>query len=200
MRRLPLHRRGGVQPSKLRVSVLFLSWLGFMALVFCLAWLVSVVLLNKTLSAVDAAWLKVDDAVDERVGTSVEPDCWAFQHLHKSGGMTIRRIMNPPKGDLDANGEIVGYGTDEWRLGGRFRDGTLLPQLLDEKRYRIATGGYVGALRLSPRLAKNCQYFTVFRCAGGRRCVRGVGQSGGSFATSNRRGKFRARVHPKYLK
>eukprot|EP00752_Nemacystus_decipiens_P003612 g3329.t1 len=89
--------------------------------------------------------------------------CWVFQHLHKSGGMTIRRIMNPPKGDLEEDGEIVGYGTDEWRLGKGLMDETLASQLLDEERYRIATGGYTGALRLSPRLSKSCKFFTVFR-------------------------------------
>eukprot|EP00903_Cladosiphon_okamuranus_P011158 g10531.t1 len=93
----------------------------------------------------------------------VERACWVFQHLHKSGGMTIRRIMNPPKGDLEADGDIAGYGTDEWRLGRAFSEETLAPQIVDEKRYRIATGGYTGALRLNPRLSKACGFFTVFR-------------------------------------
>lgn len=93
----------------------------------------------------------------------VDADCWVFQHLHKSGGMTIRRIMNPPKGDLEEDGDIVGYGTDEWRLGRAFWDETLSPQLLHGKRYRVATGGYTGALRLSPGLARGCRFFTVFR-------------------------------------
>lgn len=77
-------------------------------------------------------------------------DCWVFHHLHKSGGMTIRKIMHPPKGDLDGGGDIVGYGTDEWRQGDAFIEGVYAPNLLDEKRYKIATGGYVEALRRSP--------------------------------------------------
>lgn len=71
--------------------------------------------------------------------------------------------MNPPKGDLEPDGDIVGYGTDEWRLGRAFREGTLTPQLVDEQKYRIATGGYTGGLRLNPRLATSCGFFTVFR-------------------------------------
>ncbi|CAM9583975.1 unnamed protein product [Ectocarpus sp. 6 AP-2014] len=77
--------------------------------------------------------------------------------------MTIRKIMHPPKGDLDGGGNIVGYGTDEWRQGHALIEGVYVPNLLDEKRYRIATGGYVEALRRSPGVAESCQYFTVFR-------------------------------------
>ncbi|CAM9739501.1 unnamed protein product, partial [Ectocarpus sp. 8 AP-2014] len=77
--------------------------------------------------------------------------------------MTIRKIMHPPKGDLDGGGNIVGYGTDEWRQEDALIEDVYVPNLLDEQRYRIATGGYVEALRRSPGLAESCQYFTVFR-------------------------------------
>lgn len=142
------------------------SWFrGRMSLtfLFCLAALCSVFLLKPRASAQPSVALLKTEEVEEDRPPLIYPVCWVFQHLHKSGGMTIRRIMNPPKGDLEADGDIVGYGSDEWRLGQGVVDGTLAPQLLDEKRYRIATGGYTGALRLSPRLAKSCMFFTVFR-------------------------------------
>ncbi|CAM9587948.1 unnamed protein product [Ectocarpus sp. 12 AP-2014] len=79
--------------------------------------------------------------------------------------MTIQKIMHLPKGDLDGGGDIVGYRTDEWRQADALIEGVYAPNLLDEKRYRIATRGYVEALRRSPGVAEGCQYFTVFRHA-----------------------------------
>lgn len=144
--RVPSKRRGGKTTSRKLLPLR--SHVG-VAFLFCLAALCSVLLLRPVVSL-----RKTDETED---------DCWVFQHLHKSGGMTIRRIMNPPKGDIQADGDIVGYGSDEWRLGRAFRDGTLAPKLLYERRYRIATGGYTAALRLSPGLAGGCKFFTVFR-------------------------------------
>ena len=142
-----------------------------LAFLFCLAALCSVFVFRPRASGqpsvVEASEPAPQPRIEEQERAPTppvdEPACWVFQHLHKSGGMTIRRIMNPPKGDLEEDGEIVGYGTDEWRLGKGLRDDTLPSQLLDEKRYRIATGGYTAGLRLSPRLAKSCNFFTVFR-------------------------------------
>lgn len=148
MQRPPPRRRGGKALRTLLRSPLSVRSPISLALLLCLAALCAVLLARP----------KVGEGPPPAV-----PGCWVFQHLHKSGGMTIRRIMNPPKGDLEADGDVVGYGSDEWRLGQGFRDGTLAPQILDEKRYRIATGGYTGALRLSPGPAKSCKFFTVFR-------------------------------------
>lgn len=165
---------GGMRPPRFLLGsppLLSCLVLTVLLLLWCVARMVSVVRQPTAKLALVMDNAGTTPAVDpvEKASAVADADCWVFQHQHKSGGMTIRRIMNPPKGDLDADGEIVGYGTDEWRLGGRFVDATLVPQLLGERRYRIATGGYTGSLRLSPAVAKNCQYFTIFRC--GRRAV-----------------------------
>lgn len=67
--------------------------------------------------------------------------------------------MNPPRGDLA--GDVIGYGSDEWRQGEGFTESEFVPQL--GKKYRIATGGYVEALRRSPGLTERCRFFTMFR-------------------------------------
>ena len=68
-------------------------------------------------------------------------NCWIINHLEKSGGTTIRRIVNPPRGRRGKN--PIPYYSREWRRGDNFAS-QLVPRLGDEVTF--LSGGYAEAL------------------------------------------------------
>lgn len=85
-------------------------------------------------------------------GTSPD-NCWVFNHMNKSGGMTIRTMLLPW---LKANGVIIGLFDDiEWSSGRDFAE-----NYVQEKK-GFTYGGYTEGLRMYE--SRDCKWFTVFR-------------------------------------
>ena len=84
--------------------------------------------------------------------------CWIFNHLEKSGGSTVRVIVNPPFGRPGKG--LTLYYSKEWLQGDNFTS-NLVPRLGNE--VRVLSGGYVEALRRYPTVVDKCKFFTVFR-------------------------------------
>ena len=85
-------------------------------------------------------------------------NCWIFNHLEKSGGMTIRQIMTPTSGGKGSGPTL--YYSKEWKQGDKFTS-NILPLLGGKVKY--LAGGYVEALRGFPTIVDKCKFFTMFR-------------------------------------
>ena len=83
--------------------------------------------------------------------------CWVFTHLQKSGGTTVKGIL---QGSWKHRFAI--YDNPHWKRGGTFLQ-SFGRQLATGKRWNVIAGGYAEALRRSRAAAEKCQWFTLFR-------------------------------------
>lgn len=80
--------------------------------------------------------------------------CWVFTHMNKSGGQTVKALLNPwiAKNDLS----LGLYDTDQWKNGTDLARGFL------ENQYTVTWGAYTEGLR-PHGVRPHCRWFTVFR-------------------------------------
>jgi len=96
----------------------------------------------------------VDGKPHIRSSSSESDKCWMFMHLQKSGGSTVKTIINDTwksKSNL--------YDSVQWKYGESFNKGysNNIPY-----KWNVIEGGYVESLR-GVVTEKNCKWFTVFR-------------------------------------
>ena len=103
-------------------------------------------------SATSAPVLETSEAAT----ASSSDKCWVFVHLQKSGGTTLRGILQSRWG----YGYAL-YHSRHWTRGAIFLQS--FGQQLASGSWNVIAGGYTEALRRSRSAADKCQWFTQFR-------------------------------------
>ena len=84
--------------------------------------------------------------------------CWIFMHLQKSGGSTIKNMLNRKR----RRSEYSIYDSKQWKRGDDFSS-AFGRRLARGSTRKIVAGGYPEALRRLPSVESSCRFFTMFR-------------------------------------
>lgn len=103
--------------------------------------------------------------VDIRVQTEAPPvseDCWAYTHLQKAGGTTVKNLLFDFWGTKSTT-----YDSYQWKRGQDYAD-SAAASLASPTGLNAVAGGYPEALRNTAAFRADngiqaCRWFTVFR-------------------------------------
>lgn len=127
------------QPSQSKAKLVGLLGLGLVAF-----------LLPSTLGARTGAQLRLEEAGP----ASDTRKCWVFNHMNKSGGSSVKRLMMPWV--AQANASFAIYDSDQWKGGSEYA------QEYASADITITKGGYTEGLR-AYGAQQDCTWFTMFR-------------------------------------
>ena len=91
------------------------------------------------------------------VSVPITDKCWIFMHLQKSGGSTVKQILE----DVYSHKYTI-YDSYQWKQGGAYLQ-SIAKTLAGGQSWNVIAGGYPEALRHSGGVDEKCQWFTVFR-------------------------------------
>ena len=115
---------------------------------------VFVVLLSSRGSVCSAA---ANDVPTVEESASVGGNCWIFMHLQKSGGSTVKGILQD-----SFRPRYAIYDSFQWKQGSGYME-SFAEKLVAGQDWEVVAGGYPEALRRLPAVDEKCQWFTMFR-------------------------------------
>lgn len=109
-----------------------------------------------------------EDQADETLDLDItappaSEECWAYTHLQKAGGTTIKNLLF----DFWGPEKSTTYDSYQWKKGQGYAD-SAAASLASPTGLNAVAGGYPEALRNTPALGggndgSSCRWFTVFR-------------------------------------